>query len=440
LLRQSFQFKLFRCKRLRHLHHAIDVAAGIWNHAVALKNRYYKLFGKGLPKARLQAHLARLRNTRMPHWKAVGSQSVQAITDRLYLAWEAFFRGDIKRPPTFRKRHKYRSFTLKQAGYKILGHGRLSLLGRYYRFNQSRRITGTIKTVTVRRDAIGDIYVTFSCEGAQQPEQAAKTGLSAGADFGLKDFLTLSSGERIAAPQPFKGALRHLRKAQRLLSRKQKGSKARNKSRLAVARLHRRVANLRADWQWKTARDLVRRFDVVTIEDLSVIGMSKLWGRKVADLGLADFAGRLEHQTRKAGKMLVKYPRFSRSTGVCPLCRAEHKLELRERTFRCCGRLLDRDQAAAIILDEAGRSLGPGAGVRPKEQSVATGVSHRRIPRALAVGVRQVLEFAAPSSRSAGRDGRMDHILPGSRWVKPRADPETLQGSDHCQDVLQICI
>jgi putative transposase len=367
-LRQSSQFKLFRCKRLKDLHRTIDVAWEIWNHAVALKNRYYKLFGKGLPKARLQAHLARLRNRSKIHWRTVGSQSVQAIADRLYLGWAAFFKGDIKRPPTFRARRKYRSFTLKQAGYQLLGYGRLRLLGRNYRFNQSRPVAGTIKTVTVRRDAIGDVYVTFSCEGVPQPDQAPKTGLSAGADFGLKDFLTLSTGERIAAPQPFKGALRHFRKAQWLLSRKQKGSNARNKSRLAVARLHRRAANLRADWQWKTARDLVRRFDVITIEDLSVIGMSKLWGRKVADLGMGDFVRRLAHQAHKADKTLARYPRFSRSTGVCPLCRAEHKLELRERSFRCCGRAWDRDQAAALILDEAGRSLGPGAGVRPLEQ------------------------------------------------------------------------
>ena len=104
---------------------------------MALKNRYYKLFGKGLPKAKLQAHLAKLRNGKISHWQAVGSQSVQAITDRLYLAWDAFFAGDIKRPPTFCKRCKYRSFTLKQAGYKVVGHGRIKILGRNYRFNQS---------------------------------------------------------------------------------------------------------------------------------------------------------------------------------------------------------------------------------------------------------------------------------------------------------------
>jgi len=160
-VRQSFQFKLFGCKRLKHLHRTINIAAEIWNHAVALHRRYYRLFKKTLPKARLQAHLARLRNGKMSHWKAVGSQSVQAITDRLYMGWEAFFAGDIKRPPTFRKRRKYRSFTLKQTGYKVIGHGRIRILGRNYRFNQSRPIEGTIKTVTVRRDALADIHITF---------------------------------------------------------------------------------------------------------------------------------------------------------------------------------------------------------------------------------------------------------------------------------------
>jgi putative transposase len=172
VVRQSFQFKLFGCKQLKHLHATIDVSAQIWNHAVALHRRYYKLFSKTLPEAKLKAHLAKLRNGRYPHWQAVGSQSVQAIGERLYLGWAAFFKGDIKRPPTFRKRRNYRSFTLKQAGYKLLGHGRIKILGRAYRFNQSRAITGQIKTVTVRRDALRDIYLTFSCDQVAQPRNS----------------------------------------------------------------------------------------------------------------------------------------------------------------------------------------------------------------------------------------------------------------------------
>jgi putative transposase len=236
-LRQSFQYKLFASKRIKHIHRTIDVSSEIWNHSVAIKNRYYKLFGKGLPQAKLQAHLAKLRNGRKSHWQSVGSQSVQAITDRLYLAWEAFFKGDIKRPPTFCKRRKYRSFTLKQAGYKLLGHGRIKILGRACRFNQSRAITGLLKTINVRRDSLHDVYLTFSCDGVQQPEQAPKTGLSAGADFGLKDFLTLSTGDKIAAPQPLKAELRHIRKAQRVLSRKKRGSKSQKRASRDVARV-----------------------------------------------------------------------------------------------------------------------------------------------------------------------------------------------------------
>jgi probable transposase len=83
---------------------------------------------------------------------------------------------------------------------------------------------------TVRRDALRDIHISFLCDQVAQPEQAPKTGLTAGADFGLKDFVTLSTGEKIAAPQPLKAELRYLRKAQRVLSRKQKGLKARKRA------------------------------------------------------------------------------------------------------------------------------------------------------------------------------------------------------------------
>jgi putative transposase len=362
-VRQSFQFKLFGCKRLRHLHRTIDVSAEIWNHAISLHRRYYRLFKKTLPKARLQAHLAKLRNGKRSHWKALGSQSVQAITDRLYLGWEAFFRGDIKRPPTFRKRRKYRSFTLKQCGYKVLGHGRIKVLGRNYRFNQSRPLSGVIKTVTVRRDALDDIHITFSCDQVQQPEQAPKTGLSAGADFGLKDFLTLSTGERIAAPQPLKAELRHLRKAQRFLSRKQKGSKARKRARLDVARVHRKVANIRNDWQWKQARMLVTVFDLLVFETLNLKAMQRLWGRKVGDLGFADFLLKAQWMVKKLGKDVVKIDRWEPTTTLCHLCGHRQDMRLNMRTFVCdgCGNVECRDVNASHNILEAGRRLRSGA-------------------------------------------------------------------------------
>jgi putative transposase len=380
-VRQSFKFNLFKSKQLKHLHRTIDVSAQIWNHSVALHRRYYKIFGKGLSEAKLKAHIAKLRNGRFPHWKAVGSQSVQAIVERLYLAWAAFFKGDIKRPPTFCKRRKYRSFTLKQAGYKLLGHGRIKILGRAYRFHQSRAITGLVKTVTVRRDALRDVSLTFSCDQVLQPEPAPKTGLTAGADFGLKDFLTLSTGEKIAAPQPLKAELRHLRKAQRVLSRKQKGSKARSRARKDVARVHRRVANVRNDWQWKQARLLVTVFDLLVFETLNIKAMHQLWGRKVGDLGFAAFLLKTQWMATKLGKELVKIERWEPTTQICHLCHHRQQMPLNMRSFVCggCGNVEDRDVNASHNILEAGRSLRSGVTRKTSQEAsdAITAESHR---------------------------------------------------------------
>jgi len=228
-------------------------------------------------------------------------------------------------------------FTLKQAGYKLLGRGRIQILGRAYRFNQSRAMGGNIKTINVRRDALRDIYVTFSCDEVQQPEPAPKTGQSAGADFGLKDFLTLSTGEKIAAPLPLKAELRHLRKAQRVLSRKRKGSKARKRASLDVARVHQKVANVRNDWQWKQAHLLVAIFDMLVFETLNIKAMHQLWGRKVGDLGFADFLLKAQWMATKFGKDLVKIERWDPTTKTCHLCGHVQDMPLNTRVFVCGG-------------------------------------------------------------------------------------------------------
>jgi putative transposase len=365
-MRQAFRFKLYQNKRNRFLDRTIDIAAGAWNHAVALHRAYYRLFCQPLPKAKLQSHLAKLRQTTRREWLVLNSQTLQQITDRLYLGWTAFFEGNAKRPPTFKKRRKYRSITFRQTGFKLIGRGRLLIAYRIYRFWQSQAVEGVIKTVTVSRNVLGEFFVSFSCDEVWPSDSLPKTGQTAGIDRGLKDFGTLQNGECLTA-EPFKHALSEIKSLSRAVSTKVKGSNGRKKARLALARAHERIANLRAEWHRQTARVLVQRFDILTIEELTLKGMSKLWGRKVADLGLGDFAITLEQQAHKAGKTLVKYPRFSRSTRVCPLCRAEHNLQLWQRSFECCSTVWDRDQAAAIILNEAGRSLRPGAGVRPRD-------------------------------------------------------------------------
>jgi putative transposase len=235
--------------------------------------------------------------------------------------------------------------------------------------------------VTVRRDSIRDFYITFSCDQVAQPEQAPKTGLTAGADFGLKDFLTLSTGEKIAAPQPLKAELRHLRKAQRVLSRKQKGSKARKRARLDVARGHKKVANIRNDWQWKQARMLLLTFDMLVFETLNIKAMQQLWGRKVGDLGFADFLLKAQWMAKKLVRDLVKIDCWEPTTKTCHLCGYRQDMPLNMRTFVCggCGNIECRDVNAAYNILEAGRRLRSGdTSKTPSGASVViTAESHR---------------------------------------------------------------
>jgi len=389
-MRQSFKFQLMRSGRTKHLSRTIDVSAHIWNHSVALHRRYYKIFHKTLKQSHLQRHLAKLRRTRFQHWRLVDCQAVQAVTDRMYRAWDAFFKKEIKRPPTFRARRKYKSFTLKQNGWKLLGPGRLRIQGRLYRFHQSRAVLGMIKTVTISRDTTGRYFVSFSCAEVPIPEPLVKTGKTTGADFGLRNFLTLSSGEKIVSPQPLKHALRQLRSASRSLSRKAKGGNSRRRARLNVARLHRSLANKRRHFHWKTAYDLASRFDALAFEDLNISGMKALWGRKVSDLGFSSYLLKQKWLCEKYGRLFAQMPRFDPSTKRMSCCGHIQDVALSETIITCekCGEVHDRDQNAAKSILEACRRLWPEADSQTSSEAVCVNTAESHRHKVVVVGVR----------------------------------------------------
>jgi len=201
MVRRTYVFQLYRRKRLMHLHRQIDLAAEIYNHLIAFQKRYY----------------------------------------------QKFFLKENPRPPTFRKRSKYRSFTLTQAGWKYPGDNRVQIGPHVYRFHLSRPLPEIIKTLTIKRLPTGRMIACFSCLCEPEPVSRVTTGHSAGFDFGLQTFLHGSDGTRIQAPQPLKRHLRELRKASHAMSRKVKSSGHWRRARLHLARVHRRIANQR---QW----------------------------------------------------------------------------------------------------------------------------------------------------------------------------------------------
>ena len=281
---KTYRFKFYQHKRNRYLKRIINASASIYNHCIALHKRYYRMFGKTLNCAKLQKHIAKLRN-RNPYWQLVGSQAVQDICQRIEKAYKLFFDHHKKgvRPPSFKKSKKYKSFTLKQAGYKFLGGNRVKIGSKVYQFWNSQPIEGKIKTVTIKRVPTGDLYLVVVTDASGQTENKFKTGKIAGFDFGLKTFLTSSENEQIESPLFLKANLRKLKKLSKALPSKRKGSNNWNKARLNLARFHEDISNQRKDFFWKLAHRLTDEYDYLFFEDLNLKGMVKLWGRKIID-------------------------------------------------------------------------------------------------------------------------------------------------------------
>jgi putative transposase len=114
-VRKTYKYRLYRCdKRDQHLHRQISIAGTVWNHALALQKRYYRLTGKYIALGVLKTHIAnlRMRTRRYAFWKQLGSQTVQDVLERLDNGYQRFFKRLAHRPPKYKKVRQRKSFTL----------------------------------------------------------------------------------------------------------------------------------------------------------------------------------------------------------------------------------------------------------------------------------------------------------------------------------------
>ncbi|MEI2579781.1 RNA-guided endonuclease InsQ/TnpB family protein [Scytonema sp. PRP1] len=357
---KTLRFKLYSHKRNRYLKQSINAAGVIYNHCIALHRRYYRMWGKHLSCTKLQSHIANLRK-RNPFWQLVGSQAVQDICQRIEKAYQLFFKHNKKgvRPPGFKKVKKYKSFTLKQAGYKFLSGNRVKIGNRVYQFWKSREIEGTVKTLTIKRTPLGELFMVVVVDDCFEPEIKFATGRIAGFDFGLKTFLTCSDGSSIESPQFLKQSLNTIKKASKQHSKKLKGSSNRERARKNLVRKHEDICNARRDWFWKLAHDLTNKFDVLCFETLNLKGMQRLWGRKISDLAFGEFLQILEWIAKKKGKQVIFIDQWYPSSKTCSNCgHVLEKLDLSIREWRCpsCESVNGRDENAAKNICAVGAS------------------------------------------------------------------------------------
>jgi putative transposase len=373
---KTLKFKLYQHKRNRHLKRIINASGMIYNHCIALHRRYYRIWGKHLSCAKLQSHIAKLRKHN-PFWQSVGSQAVQDICQRIEKAYQLFFKHNKKgvRLPGFKKVKKYKSFTLKQAGYKFLGGNRVKIGQKVYHFWKSREIEGTVKTLTIKRTPLGELFMVVVVNDVVKPEIKFTTGKIAGFDFGLKTFLTCSDGSSIESPQFLKQSLNTIKKASKQHSKKlkaqtcrgdalsgkvcKKGSSNRERARKNLVRKYEDISNARRDWFWKLAHDLTNRFDVLCFETLNLKGMQHLWGRKISDLAFGEFLQILEWIAKNIGKQVIFIDQWYPSSKTCSNCgHVLEKLDLSVREWRCpsCQSVNGRDKNAAKNICAVGAS------------------------------------------------------------------------------------
>ena len=224
----------------------------------------------------------------------------------------------------------------------------------------------------------GRWQASLTVERADNPAPKPPKGGSVGIDLGVKELATLSDGTVIRNPHALKSNLTRLRKAQRSLSRKRKGSNRRRKARANVARLHARVANLRRDLLDKTTTMLAHTYADISIEDLNVAGMVKnhRLAQSIQDAAFAEFRRQLTYKTARTGTRLHVIDRWHPSSKTCSNCgTVKTKLSLSERVYHCdkCGLSIDRDLNAAINIQVAGSAPetinargGSGRQTRPK--------------------------------------------------------------------------
>ncbi|MFI8895419.1 RNA-guided endonuclease InsQ/TnpB family protein [Streptomyces paradoxus] len=279
-------------------------------------------------------------------------------------------------PPRWKSRKDTRQsirFTAN-ARWNITGSRRLSLpkIGAV-KVKWSRTLPATPTSVTVIKDAAGRFFASFVIDTDPAADQARmpETDRTIGIDLGLTHFAVLSDGTKIDSPRFLRRAEKKLKKIQREMSRKQKGSKNRAKARLKVARAHAAVADARREFHHQLSTKLICENQGIAVEDLSVAGLARTkLAKSVHDAGWSSFINMLEYKAARYGRTLVKIGRFEPTSQTCSTCGAvdgPKPLNVREWTCTACGTVHDRDTNAAInVKTAAGLAVSAcGAPVRP---------------------------------------------------------------------------
>ncbi|MDR1712839.1 MAG: IS200/IS605 family element transposase accessory protein TnpB [Coriobacteriales bacterium] len=346
---KALRYRIYPNKEQRELlSKAFGCARYIYNWALDTKIKAYTATGKSPSRFDLNVAITSLKKDN-PWLGDVSDWVLKTAVDDVEAAYTAFFQKRNRFPRFKSKRSSKQTFRVR--GYRVK-EGRLCLpkIGKV-KCIFSRPLEGELKTCTVTLAPSGKYFVSCLVDDGLDPQPDKTDAGAVGIDLGLKDFATLSTGEKIATPKLLRASERKLARLQRGLARKTKGSNRYKACKRKVARIHEKIANQRTDFLHKLSTRLVNENQVICIEDLNVSGMLKNHhlAKSIADASWSEFVRQLEYKCDWYGSELVRIGRFEPSSKLCSCGSLNSSLTLDQRIWTCpkCGATHDRDILAA---------------------------------------------------------------------------------------------
>jgi putative transposase len=361
VIERAYRYRFYPSESQKeNLAHTFGCSRWIYNHFLAFKTQSWKESKKKVDYHQCSSILTELKKEH-PWLCDVSSVPLQQSLRHLDRAFSNFF-GKRARYPSFKSKYDRQCATYTKSAFTFRG-GKIKLAKQKEELKicWSRRFKGDPSSLTITRDRAGRYFVSVVVK--EKVEELPIVRFEVGLDLGLTHAITDDKGTEVLSPKFLSKELKRLRRRQRSLSKKMKGSKNRERARKELARLHARIRDKRHDFLHKLSWQIVNENQVIAVEDLGVKAMQKnrRLSRGIGDASWGTFVRFLEYKSAWYGRELVKVDRYFPSSKQCSSCGYTlEKLDLKVRRWDCpvCGVLHERDQnAGKNILVEGKRLL-----------------------------------------------------------------------------------